>query len=95
MDTDLQMMFDVTLPVYKIKIEMDPNAPEEVQGFTKFATWHDVAGSRYYNEGTKQYLPNGTYHLSCTGTVNGTKYVFYVDITVNGSNTTAYAYVKE
>ena len=94
-DTDLQMMFDVTLPVYKIKIEMDPNAPEEVQGFTKFATWHDVAGSRYYNEGTKQYLPNGTYHLSCTSTVNGTKYVFYVDITVNGSNTTAYAYVKE
>ena len=94
-DTDLQMMFDVTLPVYKIKIEMDPNAPEEVQGFTKFATWHDVAGSRYYNEGIKQYLPNGTYHLSCTSTVNGTKYVFYVDITVNGSNTTAYAYVKE
>ena len=94
-DTDLKMMFDVTLPVYKIKIEMDPNAPEEVQGFTKFATWHDVAGSKYYNEGTTQYLPNGTYHLSCTGTVNGTKYVFYVDITVNGSNTTAYAYVKE
>ena len=94
-DTDLEMMFDVTLPVYKIKIEMDPNAPEEVQGFTKFATWHDVAGSKYYNEGTTQYLPNGTYHLSCTGTVNGTKYVFYVDITVNGSNTTAYAYVKE
>ena len=94
-DTDLKMMFDVTLPVYKIKIEMDPNAPEEVQGFTKFTTWHDVAGSRYYNEGTKQYLPNGTYHLSCTSTVNGTKYVFYVDITVNGSNTTAYAYVKE
>ncbi len=95
MDTDLQMMFDVTLPVYKIKIEMDPNVPEEVQGFTKFATWHDVAGSKYYNEGTTQYLPNGIYHLSCTGTVNGTKYVFYVDITVNGSNTTAYAYVKE
>uniref|UniRef100_UPI003FEDF002 Ig-like domain-containing protein n=1 Tax=Coprococcus sp. TaxID=2049024 RepID=UPI003FEDF002 len=95
MDTDLQMMFDVTLPVYKIKIEMDPNAPEEVQGFTKFATWHDVAGSKYYNEGTTQYLPNGIYHLSCTSTVNGTKYVFYVDITVNGSNTTAYAYVKE
>ena len=94
-DTDLKMMFDVTLPVYKIKIEMDPNAPEEVQGFTKFATWHDVAGSKYYNEGTTQYLPNGIYHLSCTGTVNGTKYVFYVDITVNGSNTTAYAYVKE
>ena len=94
-DTDLKMMFDVTLPVYKIKIEMDPNAPEEVQGFTKFATWHDVAGSKYYNEGTTQYLPNGTYHLSCTGTVNGTKYVFYVDITVNGSNKTAYAYVKE
>ena len=94
-DTDLEMMFDVTLPVYKIKIEMDPNAPEEVQGFTKFATWHDVAGSKYYNEGTTQYLPNGIYHLSCTGTVNGTKYVFYVDITVNGSNTTAYAYVKE
>lgn len=88
-------MFDVTLPVYKIKIEMDPNAPEEVQGFTKFATWHDVAGSKYYNEGTTQYLPNGTYHLSCTGRVNGTKYVFYVDITVNGSNKTAYAYVKE
>ena len=94
-DTDLKMMFDVTLPVYKIKIEMDPNAPEEVQGFTKFATWRDVAGSKYYNEGTTQYLPNGTYHLSCTGTVNGTKYVFYVDITVNGSNKTAYAYVKE
>ena len=94
-DTDLEMMFDVTLPVYKIKIEMDPNAPEEVQRFTKFATWHDVAGSKYYNEGTTQYLPNGIYHLSCTGTVNGTKYVFYVDITVNGSNTTAYAYVKE
>ena len=94
-DTDLKMMFDVTLPVYKIKIEMDPNAPEEVQGFTKFATWRDVAGSKYYNEGTTQYLPNGTYHLRCTGTVNGTKYVFYVDITVNGSNTTAYAYVKE
>ena len=94
-DTDLKMMFDVTLPVYKIKIEMDPNAPEEVQGFTKFTTWHDVAGSKYYNEGTTQYLPNGTYHLSCTGTVNGTKYVFYVDITVNGSNKTAYAYVKE
>ena len=94
-DTDLKMMFDVTLPVYKIKIEMDPNAPEEVQGFTKFATWHDVAGSKYYNEGTTQYLPNGIYHLSCTSTVNGTKYVFYVDITVNGSNTTAYAYVKE
>ena len=94
-DTDLKMMFDVTLPVYKIKIEMDPNAPEEVQGFTKFATWHDVAGSKYYNEGTTQYLPNGTYYLSCTGTVNGTKYVFYVDITVNGSNKTAYAYVKE
>ena len=94
-DTDLEMMFDVTLPVYKIKIEMDPNAPEEVQGFTKFATWHDVAGSKYYNEGTTQYLPNGTYHLSCTGRVNGTKYVFYVDITVNGSNKTAYAYVKE
>ena len=94
-DTDLKMMFDVTLPVYKIKIEMDPNASEEVQGFTKFATWHDVAGSKYYNEGTTQYLPNGIYHLSCTGTVNGTKYVFYVDITVNGSNTTAYAYVKE
>ena len=94
-DTDLEMMFDVTLPVYKIKIEMDPNAPEEVQGFMKFATWHDVAGSKYYNEGTTQYLPNGIYHLSCTGTVNGTKYVFYVDITVNGSNTTAYAYVKE
>ena len=94
-DTDLEMMFDVTLPVYKIKIEMDPNVPEEVQGFTKFATWHDVAGSKYYNEGTTQYLPNGIYHLSCTGTVNGTKYVFYVDITVNGSNTTAYAYVKE
>ena len=94
-DTDLEMMFDVTLPVYKIKIEMDPNAPEEVQRFTKFATWHDVAGSKYYNEGTTQYLPNGIYHLSCTSTVNGTKYVFYVDITVNGSNTTAYAYVKE
>ena len=94
-DTDLKMMFDVTLPVYKIKIEVDPNAPEEVQGFTKFATWRDVAGSKYYNEGTTQYLPNGTYHLSCTGTVNGTKYVFYVDITVNGSNKTAYAYVKE
>ncbi len=94
-DTDLEMMFDVTLPVYKIKIEMDPNAPEEVQRFTKFATWHDVAGSKYYNEGTTQYLPNGIYHLSCIGTVNGTKYVFYVDITVNGSNTTAYAYVKE
>ena len=94
-DTDLEMMFDVTLPVYKIKIEMDPNAPEEVRRFTKFATWHDVAGSKYYNEGTTQYLPNGIYHLSCTGTVNGTKYVFYVDITVNGSNTTAYAYVKE
>ena len=94
-DTDLEMMFDVTLPVYKIKIEMDPNAPEEVQRFTKFATWHDVARSKYYNEGTTQYLPNGIYHLSCTSTVNGTKYVFYVDITVNGSNTTAYAYVKE
>ena len=94
-DTDLEMMFDVTLPVYKIKIEMDPNAPEEVRRFTKFATWHDVAGSKYYNEGTTQYLPNGIYHLSCTSTVNGTKYVFYVDITVNGSNTTAYAYVKE
>ena len=87
--------FDVTLPVYKVNIELDPDVPDAVKNITSFGNWQDVSDGSYYGSAKIVYLENGTYHLTCRKSISGVTYNFYLDVTVNGSNTTAYAYVKE
>ncbi|MED9988823.1 MAG: Ig-like domain-containing protein [Coprococcus sp.] len=87
--------FDVTLPVYKVNIELDPDVPDAVKNITNFGNWQDVSAGSYYESGKIVYLENGTHHLTCRKSISGVIYSFYLDVTVNGSNTTAYAYVKE
>ena len=87
--------FDVTLPVYKVNIELDPDVPDAVKNITNFGNWQDVSAGSYYESGKIVYLENGTHHLTCRKSISGVIYSFYLDATVNGSNTTAYAYVKE
>ena len=87
--------FDVTLPVYKVNIELDPDVPDAVKNITNFGNWQDVSAGSYYESGKIVYLENGTHHLTCRKSISGVIYIFYLDVTVNGSNTTAYAYVKE
>ena len=87
--------FDVTLPVYKVNIELDPDVPDAVKNITNFGNWQDVSDGSYYGSGKIVYLENGTHHLTCRKSISGEIYNFYLDVTVNGSNTTAYAYVKK
>ncbi len=87
--------FDVTLPVYKVNIELDPDVPDAVKNITSFGNWQDVSDGSYYGTTKTVYLENGTHHLTCQKRISGVTYKFYLDVTVNGSNTTAYAYVKE
>ena len=87
--------FDVTLPVYKVTIELDPDVPDAVKNITGFGNWQDVSDGSYYGSTKTVYLENGTHHLTCRKSISGEIYNFYLDVTVNGSNTTAYAYVKE
>ena len=87
--------FDVTLPVYKVTIELDPDVPDAVKNITSFGNWQDVSAGSYYESGKIVYLENGTHHLTCRKSISGVIYNFYLDVTVNGSNTTAYAYVKK
>ena len=87
--------FDVTLPVYKVNIELDPDVPDAVKNITSFGSWQDVSDGSYYGATKTIYLENGTHHLTCKKSISGVTYKFYLDVTVNGSNTTAYAYVKK
>ena len=87
--------FDVTLPVYKVTIELAPDVPDAVKNITGFGNWQDVSDGSYYGSTKTVYLENGTHHLTCRKSISGEIYNFYLDVTVNGSNTTAYAYVKE
>ena len=87
--------FDVTLPVYKVTIELDPDVPDAVKNITGFGNWQDVSDGSYYGSTKTVYLENGTHHLTCRKSISGEIYNFYLDVTVDGSNTTAYAYVKE
>ena len=87
--------FDVTLPVYKVNIELDPDAPDAVKNITSFGNWQDVSDGSYYGSTKTVYLENGTHHLTCRKSISGEIYNFYLDVAVDGSNTTAYAYVKE
>lgn len=92
-ETDRVSSFDITLPVYKVQIQMSPDAPEELKDYTQFDRWYN--NGCYVGKSTILYLENGTYKLENTVKVNGKNYKICADVTVDGKTTTAYAYVEE
>lgn len=92
-ETDKVSSFDITLPVYKVQIQMSPDAPEELKDYTQFDRWYN--NGCYVGKSTILYLENGTYKLENTVKVNGKNYKICADVTVDGKTTTAYAYVEE
>lgn len=87
--------FDITLPVYKVNVRMAKDVPEAFKDYYSFDEWRDVSSGQYYGTGQTLYLEIGTYHLTFDKEVEGVNYHFFMDVTVNGGNTTGYVSVKE
>ena len=74
---------------------MAKDVPEAFKDYYSFDEWRDVSSGQYYGTGQTLYLENGTYHLTFDKEVEGVNYHFFMDVTVNGGNTTGYVSVKE